>query len=109
MVGLLCNSGISVKKGASDVQKHGTSISHMKRVEAQTNPQPSTGVVKKQTSIQDALQKNKVLSTKQRQHKDAALKFEYSLSLRAANHNISGNFIVCCGFSERNNYRFCNS
>ena len=81
----------------------------MKRVEVGINPEPITGVVKKQTSIEDALQKNKVFATKQREHKDAALKFEYSLSLRAANHNISGAFIVCCGFSERNNYRFCNS
>ena len=91
----LCKSSISVKKGSGDVQKHGTSISHLKRVEAETNPEPIAGVVKKQTSIKDALQKNKVFATKQREHKDAALKFEYSLSLRAANHNISGPFIEC--------------
>ena len=56
------------------------------------------------------MQKNILFATKQRECKDAALQFEYSLSLRAANHNISGAFNrVCSGFSERNNYRFLKS
>ena len=90
---ILCHSSISVKKGAADVQKHGTSISHLKKAETQTNPQ--AGVANKPNAIQAALHRNQVLSTQQCKYKDAALKFEYSLTLRAANHNISGKFLVC--------------
>ena len=50
---------------------------------------------KKQTSIAEVLQQLQNLQNKQRVAKDAALGFEYGLSLRAANHNISGNFVEC--------------
>ena len=36
------------------MQKYGTNNSHLKRVKTETNPEPITDVVKKQTSIKDA-------------------------------------------------------
>ncbi len=50
----LCKSSLSVKKGSGKVQKYGTNNSHLKRVKTETNPEPITDVVKKQTSIKDA-------------------------------------------------------
>ena len=98
---ILCNRSISVKKGATDVQKHATSAIHLKKGETQTNPQ--AGVANKPNAIEVALQRNQALSSHQRKTKDAALNFEYSLTVRAANHNISGKFLECCGLSEKHN------
>ena len=93
---ILCKKSISIRKGACDVHKHGTSMLHVNKSETQTNSEAGPAVLaNRPNAIAAAMQRNQALSQYQRKTKDAALKFEFSLTVRAANHNISGKFLEC--------------
>lgn len=90
-----CQSTISVKKGRFDVNKHGKNTTHLRNQAAETAPNPFTGQTSKQSTIAEALKKSQNMRNKQQESKDGALKFEFGLSLAAANHNIAGGFVDC--------------
>ena len=91
-----CQISISVLKGRGDILKHGSSKSHLKKEQSDKAPNPITNkLTSKQLSIGDSLIKQKEIQSKQRESKDAALKFKFGLTVRAANHNISGSFVDC--------------
>ena len=92
----ICDRVISVKRGAADIRKHAQYPGHVKKAELQNQEPAGAPIpVQKQSSIMDAMKKSQELQTKQRMAKDSALKFEYSLSVAVANHNIPGNFVDC--------------
>ena len=84
-----CQISISVLKGRGDILKHGSSKSHLKKEQSDKAPNPITNkLTSKQLSIGDSLMKQKEIQSKQRESKDAALKFEFGLTVRAATRAI---------------------
>ena len=90
-----CMSSLSVKKGRSDLRKHGLTPLHIKNEKSVTAPNPITGGSSKQGSIVEVLQKAHSLQTKQREAKDVALRFKYGLTVAIANHNLPKSFMDC--------------